>query len=192
MTRWDLCNRHLAAFTPSRFLEIGVKHGKGGRKIVADWKIGVDPAPVPATHAYTKVYQQTSDAFFADQKGYLNLHVVLVDGLHHADQAMRDILNSVSHLHPHGTVVVHDCNPLDEASQIVPRRQAHWNGDVWKAIVRLRSTRPDLRVYVIDADEGLGVVQWSRNEPLIEVPKELTWDGLKANRRDWLGLVVHE
>ena len=188
MTRWDVCNARLAEFTPSRFLEIGVKSGRGGRKIQADWKIGVDPEPAPGG-AYTKVYQQTSDEFFANQEGYLNLSVVLVDGLHHWAQVLRDILNSISHLNPLGTVVVHDCNPLDEGSQIVPRQQAHWNGACWKAIVHLRATRPDLRVSTLDVDEGLGVVCWSRNERLIPEPGELTWEGLVLHRTEWLGLV---
>ena len=190
MTRWDACNRVLAEFNPSRFLEIGVKHGRGSRKIEAHFRLGVDPAPEPASHAYTKFYQQTSDQFFADQKGYLNLHAVLVDGLHHADQAMRDILNSVSHLHPRGTVVVHDCNPQTEAAQRVPREQVIWNGDCWKAIVRLRATRPDLRVYTLDTDEGLGLVTWSRGERLITIPDQLTWEGLVTHRQEWLGLCL--
>lgn len=187
MDRWDACNRVLAKFNPSRFLEIGVKSGRGSRKIEAHFRLGVDPV-APAPHAYTKFYQQTSDEFFGDQKGYLNLHCVLVDGLHHADQVMRDILNSVSHLHPHGTVVVHDCNPQTEAAQRVPREQVVWNGDVWKAIVRLRATRSDLRVYTIDTDEGLGIVEWSRGERLIHAPTELTWVGLVDHRQEWLGL----
>ena len=189
MTRWDVCNARLAQFDPSRFLEIGVKTGRGARKIRADLKFGVDPVPLLPTPGYTKLYIQTSDEFFASQKGYLNLSVVLVDGLHHWDQVLRDILNSVSHLNPGGTVVVHDCNPPDEGSQVVPRQQGHWNGDCWKAIVHLRATRPDLRVYTLDADEGLGIITWGRNERLIPEPKELTWAGLVKNRVEWLGLV---
>lgn len=190
MTRWDACNHYLSKFSPSRYLEIGVKAGRTGREIVADFKLGVDPYLVPtAKEYYTECYVQTSDAFFKSQKGNLNLHVVLVDGLHEAEQCLRDILNSVAHLHPMGTVVVHDCNPPDEGSQIVPRQQVHWNGDVWKAIVTLRATRPDLRVYTLDADEGLGIIHWAHNEPLIRVPKPLTWQGLVKHRAEWLGLV---
>ena len=86
-------------------------------------------------------------------------------------------------------MVVHDCNPLDEGSQIVPRQQWHWNGDGWKVITMLRATRSDLRVYTLNADEGLGIVEWSRNERLIPPPGELTWDGLVLHRTEWLGLV---
>ena len=188
-SRWDVCNKRLRGFSPSRFLEIGTKAGRGARMIVADWKIGVDPYPAGDNNAYTCFYKLTSDEFFAQQKGYLNLSVVLIDGLHLADQVERDILNAISHLNPLGTVVVHDCNPPDEGSQIVPRQQVHWNGDGWKTITMLRATRSDLRVYTLDTDEGLGIVEWSRNERRIPLPGELTWDGLVLHRTEWLGLV---
>ena len=189
MTRWDLCNDRLDPFNPSVFLEIGVKRGSVGKRIRADLKFGVDPEPASHAHTYyTTLYKQTSDEFFAEHPTRLNLSVVLIDGLHHADQVMRDVLNSLYHLSNLGTIVLHDCNPPDEASQIVPRQQGHWNGDCWKVIVQLRATRPDLKVYTIDADEGLGVVQWSAQEPLITGPGELTWDGLVRHRTEWWGL----
>lgn len=193
MTRWDLCNEHLARFNPSRFLEIGVKRGAVAKRVKADLKFGVDPEPASSVaHVfYTKLFVQTSDDFFADNReSRLGLSVVFIDGLHTEEQAMRDVLNSLYHLHPLGTIILHDCNPPDEASQIVPRQQAHWNGDVWKVIVTLRATRSDLRVYTVDADEGLGVVMWGWGQPLIKVPKELTWQGLVKHRAEWLGLVA--
>lgn len=192
MTRWELCNDHLALFHPSRFLEIGVKRGTAGKRIQADFKLGVDPEPAGLAHKYyTQLYKQTSDEFFAEQaNGSLNLHCVLVDGLHHADQAMRDVLHSLDHLSPVGIIVLHDCNPQTEGAQIVPRQQVHWNGDVWKVIVTLRATRSDLRVYVLDMDEGLGVISWAAiPERLIALPGDLTWERLVDNRSYWLGLV---
>lgn len=191
MKRWDLCNDHLARFDPSRFLEIGVKGGMVGKRIKADLRLGVDPDPRPAARPYyTELYAQSSDDFFADHReSRLGFSVVFIDGLHTAEQAMRDVLNSLYHLHPLGTIILHDCNPPDEASQIVPRQQLHWNGDVWKVIVTLRATRTDLRVYTVDADEGLGVVMWGWGQPLIKVPQELTWQGLEKHRTEWLGLV---
>ena len=189
MMRWDLCNKWLAPFHPSRFLEIGVRRGITGRAITADCKLGVDPALAPnARRYYTHLYQQTSDDFFADQREPLNLSVVLIDGLHQANQVMRDVLNSLYHLSKDGVIILHDCNPPDEMSQIIPQQQAHWNGDCWKVIVQLRATRPDLKVYTIDADEGLGVIQPSAHESLIPHHEELTWKGLVHHRKEWLGL----
>ena len=191
MKRWDLINDRLSHFKPSRFLEIGVRSGRGGRLVKADVTLGVDPeATSNASTKYTHFYPQSSDDFFADRVNSLNVHVVLIDGFHHADQVMRDVLHSLYHLHPHGTIILHDCNPLDEGSQIIPRQQLHWNGDVWKVIVKLRATRSDLSVYTLDTDEGLGVITWATGDrSLIPDPGELTWDGLVQHRTEWLGLV---
>jgi len=152
----------------------------------------VDPAPTTNGKGYTAIYHQSSDDFFATQTAFLNLSVVLIDGLHHADQVMRDVLNCLRHLNPRGTVVLHDCNPPDEVSQMVPRPpgQNHWNGDCWKVIPLLRAHRADLRVYTLDMDEGLGIIMRSPHpQDLIPDPGFLTWERFVANRKDWLGLV---
>ena len=189
--RWDIINERLSRFDPSRFLEIGVRHGRVGKRVDATEKLGVDPQPGAfAAQHYTHLFHQTSDEFFKDRKLPLNVHVVLIDGLHHADQVMRDVQNSLFHLHPQGTIILHDCKPQDEASQIVPQRQFHWNGDCWKVIVTLRATRSDLSVYTLDTDEGLGIVTRAVGDrALIPDPGELTWEKLVENRETWLGLV---
>jgi hypothetical protein len=140
----------------------------------------------------------TSDDFFEHCAAGMTVGVVLVDGLHHCEQVLRDIWNSLKVLEPNGTIVVHDCNPPDELSQMVPRPkgQVHWNGDVWKAIVYLRSSRSDLSVVTIDADEGLGLVR--RHDPQREhgnllvtskEPRDLGFYDLVAHRSEYLGLV---
>lgn len=190
LTRWDVCN--IALKWCPRFLEIGVSGGRAGRAIHANLKIGVDPVLKGDFSGYTTVYGMTSDAFFAQQRESLKLGAVLIDGDHEAGQVLCDIEHALEHLVPDGAIIVHDCNPQDEQSQIVPRPvgQYRWNGDCWKAIVTLRATRPDLSVVTLDSDEGLGLIRVATTpQPLIPMPSELTWPGLVANRRDWLGLV---
>ena len=65
-----------------------------------------------------------------------------------------------------GVIFLHDCRPLTERRAIpassfrqakginVPGWDGFWNGDVWKAIVHLRSLRKDLKVCVLDCDRG--------------------------------------
>jgi hypothetical protein len=66
-------------------------------------------------------------------------------------------------------IVLHDCNPAFEsigapASSYADFRaknpwwQPLWSGDVWKAIVRLR-TRDDLRIAVLKCDFGVGIIR---------------------------------
>ncbi len=90
--------------------------------------------------------------------------------LHTYTQVLRDVENILRYLRDDGVIVLHDCNPA-HASIACPatsyadfRAQIHWwrvflgwSGDVWKAIVHLRSTRHDLRIAV------LGVRFWRRD-----------------------------
>lgn len=75
--------------------------------------------------------------------------------------------------------------------QRVPQTQGEWTGDCWKAIARLRMTRDDLQVSVLDTDYGLGVVRRGRTTPLVfPMPwQALTWSDLERHRELILGLV---
>lgn len=86
--------------------------------------------------------------------------VVFIDGLHTYEQSLRDIENSLRYLRSGGVIVVDDCIPPEESASkpIKPNNNALWCGDVWKSILHLRTTRRDLRVFVLDCAYGLGIV----------------------------------
>lgn len=168
------------------YLEIGVRRGRSFAPIAARRKIGVDPKlPLGrierVRHALARRlgarsplwFELTSDAFFRDQTHVLGegpIDVALVDGLHTYAQALRDVLHCLDHLSPQGVVLMHDCNPttaamahpaasVDAARSLgLPGWDERWCGDVWKAVVHLRSLGADLRVFVLDCDYGVGVV----------------------------------
>ena len=128
--RWDVVNELLSRTQQRRYLEIGIQRGVCGSKVKASRKVGVDPAPFDsALRHFTTVCRQTSDAFFAELSRDELFDVVLVDGLHHADQVFRDVQNALLHLADGGAIVMHDCNPQSEAAQRVPREVRVWNGD---------------------------------------------------------------
>jgi hypothetical protein len=57
------------------------------------------------------------------------------------------------------TVLVHDCNPIDELSAARERETRRWTGDIWKLIVCLKQWRPDLQVAVVDVPpSGLAII----------------------------------
>lgn len=192
LMRWDVVNFMLGK--RGRFLEIGVSAGTMGRQIKADELWGVDPAPVQGSAKfYTKLIETTSDLFFANLSSEEKFDVIFIDGLHHAEQVYRDVLNSVRHLRTGGVVVMHDCNPQSEKAQRVPQCQSHWNGDCWKAIAELRSRHPELTTCVVDHDEGLGVVMPTQNKGRsIDLPDsafDLTYETLEARRSELLGIM---
>lgn len=102
-------------------------------------------------------YRMTSDAFFAKiDKKY---DLIFIDGLHIAEQVQRDIINSYNHLNPGGYIVIHDCLPLSEEAQNIPRTCLEWNGTTWKAIPNLY--KADLNFVVVNADSGCGIIKYS-------------------------------
>jgi len=62
-------------------------------------------------------------------------------------------------------------------------------GDVWKEWVRLRSSRSDLSMFVIDTDCGLGVIQ-KGNQDTINLPENLDFSYLSNNRKKCLNLIT--
>lgn len=62
-------------------------------------------------------------------------------------------------------------------------------GDGWKAWVKLRSTRKDLSMIVVNDDSGVGVIQ-SGSQEVINIDQELTYENLDKNRNQWLNLIT--
>ncbi len=177
------------------YLEIGVAAGRTFSFIKAGLKIGVDPiSPSPdilnLLSTTTQYYQTTSDDFFSNHAGMLSaegLDFAFIDGLHTYQQSLQDVEHCLQYLNPSGIIVMHDCNP-----KTVGLMQTGCSGDVWKTIVHLRSTRQNLRVFVIDFDYGLGFVYYGTPENLLHFSPEeiskMTFDDLDKNRLSLLDL----
>lgn len=188
--RWDIVNALLEETKEKRFLEIGVQNGECAARVRAVQKWGVDPEPRQgARQRHHELFVETSDGFFAVLDPEKKFDVVFVDGLHHADQVLRDVDNALAHLSDDGWIVIHDCSPASELAQRVPRATGVWNGNVWKAMVELRQ-RPDLDSFTVDEDHGVGVVRRRPNrDRLGPQRKGLTYADLDADRVRLLGLV---
>lgn len=162
----------------------------------------------------THYFETTSDAFFANETALLEqrgVDVALIDGNHTYGQVVLDVENTLRYLRDDGVIVLHDCNPA-RASIACPATSFEdflaqnrwrdllartmylppWSGDVWKAIVHLRSTRDDLRIAVLDCDFGVGVVRKGR--PQSQLPysardiEALSYTDLAADRERLLNL----
>lgn len=165
------------------YLEIGLGNGKNFENIVIDEKISVDP-----NQEYNAIHQVTSDEYFEHNTN--NFDIVLVDGLHHADQVYIDIQNSLKVLNTGGAIVCHDMNPKKEEHQTIPFNGGHWNGDCWKALVELRKNHTDLKVYTVDTDEGCAVIQKiEKGSEKFSTDLDLNWENFDANRNEWLNLI---
>lgn len=181
--RSDVINNIIKKNNYKKHLEIGVFHACDNfNKINVQYKVGVDPGKEGVAEG---TFTMTSDEFFELTNDKFD--TVFVDGLHHADQVYKDIINSLKVLNEGGTIVCHDMNPHSYEQQKIPRSTVVWNGDCWKAFVQLRMERTDLKMCVIDADWGLGIIQRGSQKKLEE--GELTYDNFDQNRNEWLNLL---
>lgn len=205
------------------YLEIGVREGECFLKIRAPKKIAVDPhiAISPQkkrkyclknlSNLFNQYLEMTSDDYFKGNHEFLparGLDVVFIDGLHTYEQSLKDVQNALRYLNDEGVIIMHDCSPQSEAAAYpaqsyqhaeslnIPGFTGEWNGDVWKTIVDLRSSRKDLNVFVLDCDQGLGVIVKGQPENgLSYTPEEinsLSYEDLDDKRKHLLNLKGQE
>ena len=157
--RWDLIQHIIDKYNFKNYLEIGCDKNQSFSKIKIDNKIGVDPVEGGNIRS-------TSNQFFDSNKNRFD--IIFIDGLHHYSQVLKDINNSLKILNKDGFILVHDCLPRSLAQQAVPRYRGSWNGDVWKAIVELR-TKSNLNIFTSQIDFGVAVIQISENKRLLKL-----------------------
>lgn len=165
---YQLLPRIHSFLKPSRYTEIGVRHGVSLRMAsTAQFVVGIDPAPEIADPLppSTRVFKMTSDEFFVhhnltQELGGQCFDLAFLDGMHLFEFALRDFINLERCAAPGSTILVHDCYPIDRETATRERATALWSGDVWKLVLCLKKYRPDLRISTIDVPPtGLSVVR---------------------------------
>lgn len=181
MNRTEIIQTIIDKFGFTSYLEIGVQHGVNFEAVNCKKKVGVDPDRKSKATIY-----QSSDTFFSLNSD--SFDVIFIDGLHHADQVMKDLENAYCCLNKGGFIIVHDCNPEKEIHQRVPRESKVWNGDVWKAFVSFKSEND----FVVDTDHGVGIIhQGGGSRAALNITDtELNWRNFSENRKSWLNLIT--
>lgn len=196
------------------YLEIGVFNGHIFFKIKSKKKVAVDPEfkfdslrrigkmITNPYNLFNKYYSETSDDFFSIHAKKLydkeKIEISLVDGMHEYHFALRDTENILRYLDKDGVIVLHDCNPATKDNAVSFNEwqkngmKYAWNGDVWKAIVHLRSLRSDINVFVADCDFGLGIVTKGLPENKLSFSRAeieaFDYEDLNNHRQEWLNL----
>jgi len=180
----DVLNLIRTKYDYQSYLEIGQgKREDNFDAIDAKVKIGVDP-----NRQWNAAFQMTPDEFFAQNKMAFDL--IFIHGLHDAGKVEKTLSQSLKILKKDGTIVISDCNPTTDEQQKLPAppTAGEWYGDVWKAWVKLRATRDDLNMYVVNLDTGCGVITRGKQKKLT-LPANLNYEALAANRKDLLNLI---
>lgn len=190
ISRTDIINYCIKKNKYISYLEIGVRDPNNGNfnSIKIKNKLGVDPKP---KIKQSNIYVGTSDDFFKNNKQKFD--IIFIDGLHLEEQVDKDIINSLECITDKGLILLHDCNPptkLHQREQYkVNGKYPSWNGTVWRSIAKLRMTRSDLKINVIDTDWGVGVIKKSKDEELYPYKENFTYDLLEKDRKKLLKLV---
>lgn len=184
MTRTDIINHFIQLYGYEFYLEIGIANGINLNQVKCKYKVGVDPDRTSKATVYA-----TSDEFFKTNKKKFD--IIFLDGLHHAIQLYKDIISSLACLKEDGVILLHDMLPPNKKAQDVPRVQGEWTGDCWMAFTWLRATRPDLTMFTIDTDYGIGVIRRGRQE-LITIGENITYENFEKNKTQWLNLRLPE
>lgn len=197
MNRTLIINYLAKKINAKSYLEVGVRiHSCNFDKINIDHKVGVDPCLEVFDREPT--YKLTSDDFFS--KNTETFDIIFIDGLHEFKQVEKDINNSLKFLNEGGFIVCHDMNPIKEYRQFTldnPKRKEFfektkdtlWNGDCWKAFVKIRTERNNIIMHTVDTDFGCGIISLGRQEPLDIKQQNLNYQNLNKNRKEWLNLI---
>lgn len=216
MTRVDVINYLLKRRHKATYLEIGVRRGDCFCEIGARRKFAVDPVFQIKWWRYlswknifsASYFDCTSDDFFnkiIDSTQVHEFDVIFLDGLHTYEQSFRDVQNSLRYLKHNGWIVLHDCNPPNATAALpaesykdaierfdLSLSKGAWNGEVWKTVVRLRSEEANLRIFVLDCDEGLALIQRATPEKRLSYnPSDITlmsYQDLDLRRKELLDL----
>ena len=158
-TRLDLINHIKKKKKLKNYLEIGCDQNQVFDHVDVESKIGVDPSSGGN-------FRGTSNDFFRSNNKKFDC--IFIDGLHEYDQVIKDIKNSLKCLLPGGYVMLHDCLPNKNSAQLVPRCRYKWNGDVWKAIVEVR-TWNEYETITCLVDEGISIIQKKKNSNILDM-----------------------
>ena len=186
MIRTDIINYLIEKYKYKSYLEIGVQYPHSNfHKIEIESKTGVEPYPI--TELHDTIIKATSNEFFAELKDNEKWDIIFIDGLHTREQCLADILNSLKHLSPNGTILVHDCLPTAEYQTTHEDNGREWTGDVFKSIVDIKE-KDGLDVSTIDTDWGIGCIRFNADNVGFENQIDLDWDNYQLLKHELLNI----
>lgn len=195
ITRTEILNKIIEKYNFKSYLEIGVRvPAENFDKINVSFKESIDPAPSgPCT------YKVTSDYFFANYGKDKKYDIIFVDGLHTYAQSYRDVINSISIMNEGGFIVMHDCNPPTEyhirSYEDYLKTRGQWNGDVFKAFIRLKNELEDWNCFVVDEDFGCAILTKRKLKrkfsQLDGFNENMSWVYFNENRIELLDLISY-
>lgn len=197
MLRETVLAGFLALHDEARYLEIGVHSGHTFHPLQAALKVAVDPDfqfEVPAQNVTKEVeyHEVTSDQYFGTiATPGKKFNVIYVDGLHTAEQTLRDVLNAVECLEDDGVIVVDDVIPSSYAASlpdfddfdrvrksIALEAGGHaWMGDVYRVVFFVQTFMQGWEYAVVEENHGQLVMWRQRRSKVAHPERTIEWTG---------------
>lgn len=214
MYRWDIINHLIKKYNYKSYLEIGYYKGWSFDQVKCGSIHAVDPNPcknqeqlttpykVPILDNLGVIHKMTSDEYFelinkkeVEEKSKITWDIIFIDGLHEAQQVLRDYQNAKKHLSKGGSIIFHDCNP-PKYEHTTTGIDGCWTGDVYKTILQI-AANPHNNFYTVDTDWGVGVYKdISVGMAVNYIPSMIryteNWDLFDQDREDLLRLITPE
>ncbi|MDB5555469.1 MAG: hypothetical protein JWL86_5453 [Rhizobium sp.] len=165
---YGLLGRLHHVLRPKTYVEIGVETGASMALALPGTKcVGIDPEPQITVKGpvEAKIFALRSSEFFAnhDLTSILDgepVELGFIDGLHVFESSLADFLNLERFCSPRGTLLIHDCLPLNETTAARKRQTRFWTGDVWRMLPTLARFRPELSLAVVACKpSGLAIIR---------------------------------
>ena len=162
----------------TRYLEIGLGNGGTFDGVRAKVKVGVDPHPWNAEVRHLEgVEICTSDDYFHKHwRDGIKFDLILLDGLHTAEQTYRDFNNSLRFAHERTVWLIDDVVPNDvysanpDSVEAIKQRKAatgsddsSWHGDVYKVIWMIRTFHPNMTLRTFYPKQPQALVYFGTN-----------------------------
>jgi hypothetical protein len=188
------------------YLEIGLGNGGTFVNVNVAKKVGVDPTPWnPGVSELPGVHILTSDEYFSRHwNDGTKFDLILLDGLHTAEQTYRDFTHSLHFAHARTVWLIDDVMPNDKYSAIpdwseaIARRKAEtgsddkaWHGDVYKVVWMIRAQHQEMTLRAFWKTQPQALVYFSQaapNEAHGLTPAEiagLTYDDTISRRSEY-------
>lgn len=195
--RVELIQAVLSCYELPAYLEIGFGDGWCFNQITTHDKTCVDPHPHKSDTWGTQgncITKTSTDFFKNNTRKY---DVIFIDGDHAYDAVCSDFENSANCLNPNGTIILHDCNPMNEwmcrpKAQFFPERGEPWNGDGgYRLLMRLYQTSSKYTWMTSNEDHGCCVLRFGKRVPVMlgSMMVEDSYIMFDRNRKDILNLM---
>jgi hypothetical protein len=160
MRRHELLRNLHELVQPRTYFEIGVSKGVS-LALSRTRTVAVDPYYEISNEILCDLHlvRTTSDEFFARRHPFAHfdeprVDLAFIDGMHLAEYALRDVINTERYTSATSIIVLDDMLPrsVDEAGRGREGTARHgaWAGDVYKLVSVIRAARPDLICLEVD------------------------------------------